>query len=180
MCRLLMYIAHSMYLIFYLLLCPDLIKILSYSFYLIFSLFVYKFPSILDEHLSLLLPHDNWGELPFTHYLPIWANPYVVCPSIGKSELVHCFCMTTEFVHHADFLPLWKFSHPWRGWWFNVNFSPPCTCHILYIWPSQLWPYSDVIAMNSDIFSPRTYFWTSGHVLGFPLVILHFGYPLLY
>ena len=56
-------------------------------------------------------------------------------------------------------------------------------CHILYDRPSQLWWYSPLptpLETNSSVFSPRTYFWTSGHVLGSPLVILHFSYLLLY
>ena len=56
-------------------------------------------------------------------------------------------------------------------------------CHIPYDQPSQLWCYSPLstpLETNSSTFLPRTYFQTSGHVLGFPLIILHFGYPLLY
>ena len=56
-------------------------------------------------------------------------------------------------------------------------------CHIPYNQPSQLQCYSPLptpLETNSGVFLPKTYFQTSGHVLGFPLVILHFGYPLLY
>ena len=56
-------------------------------------------------------------------------------------------------------------------------------CQIPYNRPSQLWCFSPLLTpleTNSGVFSPRTHFQTSGHVLGSPLVILHFGYPLLY
>ena len=56
-------------------------------------------------------------------------------------------------------------------------------CHIPYDQPSQLWQYSPLLTpleTNSSLFLPRTHFQISGHVLGFPLVILHFSYPLLY
>ena len=56
-------------------------------------------------------------------------------------------------------------------------------CHIPYDRPSQLWWYSPLptpLETNSGMFSPRTCFRTSGHVLGSPLVILHFSYLLLY
>ena len=56
-------------------------------------------------------------------------------------------------------------------------------CHIPYDRPSQLRRYSPLptpLETNSGMFSPRTCFRTSGHVLGSPLVILHFSYLLLY
>ena len=56
-------------------------------------------------------------------------------------------------------------------------------CHIPYDWPSQLRQYSPLptpLETNSGVFSPRTYFRTSRHVLGSPLIILHFSYLLLY
>ena len=56
-------------------------------------------------------------------------------------------------------------------------------CHIPYDRPSQLRQYSPLptpLETNSGMFSPRTCFRTSGHVLGSPLVILHFSYLLLY
>ena len=52
------YTTHYAYLTFYVFLCPDLIEILPYSFYLVFSYLVYKIPLFI-EHLSLLYLHDN-------------------------------------------------------------------------------------------------------------------------
>ena len=56
-------------------------------------------------------------------------------------------------------------------------------CHIPYDQPSQLQhssPLPTPLETNSSVFLPRTHFQTSGHVIGSPLVILHFCYPLLY
>ena len=87
------------------------------------------------------------------------------------------------FTHHLSFIIqrtsfiTCKLSHT------SSLHSSMADCHIPYVRPSQLWHSSPLLTpleTNSGMFSPRTHFQTSRHVLGFPLIILHFGYPLLY
>ena len=84
------------YLIFYLLLCPDLPRSF-YPFYLVFNTLVYKFPFSLSS-TSVRCTHTTTEVSYIFTSLPTRANPYIVPFSIGKSNIVRCTCTTTEFL----------------------------------------------------------------------------------
>ena len=89
-------------------------------------------------------------------------------------------CEKMPFMPHC---PEKSISEDLDWWLTTITTGRASCCHIPYDRPSQLQQYSPLptpVETNSGVFSPRTHFQTSRHVLGSPLVILHFSYLLLY
>ena len=130
---------------------------------------------------EILLKMPSWK----CHVIDTAPHQTKSCARLFYQDTVECLKMLLSnllFGNFIDFSPYHMFTNAQcliqiYSKWMSGN------CHIPYDWPSQLWHSSPLLTpleTNSGMFSPRTHFWTSKHVLGSPLVILHFGYPLLY